>query len=964
MQTSSGSKVLRQTDQFHTDAPLIMGHLDDLEKIMAHHGLYERWAQEFTDSQRSGEVPSISQKRRDFSDPSLYIFVFGKGKFGKSSVINQLLGRTVADEGVVPQTWRIDFFRPLSEEQVLIERGEYAVLVRANSSTRERVTMEEAKSLCFEQEKAVLKHNRRWKRELEKAAADPATAQDTNVGLAVEDQIIEVNWYYQNLALPASTVLVDTPGLFQNRGDRRSQTQVMSSAEGVIFDSPDAAYEYYYPRADIVLWLFRADMLNDRDTKDALRELSEQRKRVLGIVTHMDALSTQQQRQDAMRQLQQEYGSYVEGFLPIIAGGETPYVGYGVPRVRNQVEQLGPKATQLKQEAARRFVAYVAQSCDGWLTEKGTALIGNITKIAVYCNLTSEALLQEMRYCHAMLGQTLAEEIMPQKSRPDLGQLIARILREEIPRRPEFEQARVNDSAAQDALDRYYQERISEELRLDDLHKDALERLQIAADKIVAAGRQAAAGRRLDQVVLKSGGRAESRPLESIILPPDVSKLVVALPSIEVPLLSMSGTDFVLDFLGGTFLGGIMRGLGWQDSDEKFAPLLLKVKNETIYALDALPKQIEEILKNFTMEAASAIVDGADEAIGRVYPNQNLSSLKAEACTLDRDLTTLRGIETQYNVGSNAATGRGDAIQFSYETLYTLWSPRDNAREAVIQMFCDWFASERVTLQNTAKEWFAEHSQELLADANVYKSFRGYLQETKQQKKMTAPALISSVLDAGQVDGLADLVVGHVRELRLWDDTSNFLGVQFEHFQLGGIAADFSEILAQGVLSGFQREIDQETVFLEEQKSTERFNAVKEVLNRKTLLNIFITALVVFPLAYMVMPHAWTVHAHLMVEKRVMLDTSAVTALWLWFWRWCGFLQRGEDQFARLVAAQAIDASTRAAQRAFTSAAQRAFTSDVEGISPAVARGLIGRLTLVKKRALDYAAEGQYSATG
>ena len=620
----------------------VLNRLDVLEKIMAHHKLYDEF-----DEQTS----RIGQKRQDFADPAVYVFVFGKGKFGKSSLINQLLGRDVAKTSIVPMTWRMDFFRPLSEEDARAAGGEFAEIRRAKSSARERVDIAEAQKLCDEQERDVLKHRRKREREMKQVGAEgtpPEGAEAPSGGLAVENQIIEVNWHYRNLALPASTVLVDTPGLFQDRGTARSQTQVLSSTEGVVFESPDAAYEYYYTRADIVLWLFRADLLKDRDTRDALRELSAQRKRILGIVTHLDALSSPQQQQEAMQQLQQEYGDFVEGFLPVITGGESPNVGYGIPNVRTQVERLGPMATRLKQEAMQRFIGFVAQCCEEWLTTKGTALTGNITKLAVYCNLTSEALLKEVRHCHSLLERTFQQEVLPRKTRPDFGSLIETILCDEIPKQPEFSQAREKDATAQAALQTFYQRRISEELRLDHLHKDAQELLHVATQKVLAAGRQAAAGRRLEQVILRSGGRTEKRPLESIIRPPDVSRLAVTLPPIQIPLVSMSVGDFIgdlaLELFGNTFVGGLLRGMGLQSSKEKRAPLLLKAQSATVNAIDTLPNQIKMLLTQFTKEAAAAIIDGADKAIGLVYKKHNLSTLKAEAAILDRHLKALREI--------------------------------------------------------------------------------------------------------------------------------------------------------------------------------------------------------------------------------------------------------------------------------------------------------------------------------
>jgi hypothetical protein len=935
----------------------VLDRLDVLENIMTHHKLYDEFEE---------ETSRIKQKRQDFADPAVYVFVFGKGKFGKSSLINQLLGRNVAKTSIVPMTWRIDFFRPLSEEEARAAGGEFAEIRRAKSSMRERVGIVEAQRLCDEQERDVLKHRRKREREMKQGWVDERLSDivaTPSAELAVENQIIEVNWHYRNLALPASTVLVDTPGLFQDRGASRSQTQVLSSTDGVVFESPDAAYEYYYARADIVLWLFRADLLKDRDTRDALRELSAQRKRILGIVTHLDALSSSQQQQEAMQQLQQEYGDYVEGFLPAITGGESPNVGYGIANVRTQVERLGPMAIRLKQEAMQRFIGYIAQCCEQWLTTKGTALTGNITKLAVYCNLTSEALLKEVKNCHSMLERTLQQEVMLRKMRPDFASLIKTILCDEIPRQPEFGQAREKDATAQAALQAYYQQRISEEMRLDYLHKDAQERLQVATQKILAAGRQAAAGRRLEQVILRSGGRTEKRPLVSIIRPPDVSNLVVMLPSIHIPLVSVSVGDLVgdmaLELFGDTFVGKALRGWGLQSSEEKRAPVLLKAQAATVNAIDTLPSQIKMLLTRFTKDAAAAIIDGADEAIGLVYKKHNLSTLKAEASILDRHLKALREIRAQY-VPSKAADGQAtEELTFSFETLFTLWSPRDNARTAVIQMFCEWFQREQDHHQFVALKWYRNNEIEAPDYAVVLQCCASFLLETKQQDGMTKWAVISTIRSVQWQDKLSDDVAERVQNLKhniryicLWEDGINFLGVDFEHFQLQGIASDFSCHLAARFAANFQREIDQQTFRISADELTEEFDVNAQVLNARTLGSAGGLGLMSGVLGNNLLPHAWDIVQHLIPDLGVTM-LAGLTVM------------RGAYQYQTLLTRkrrrrQLLERLTAHIQSEVVRVADEAFTAATFELTHEVARQVIGSRTLVKKRALDYAAEGQF----
>ncbi len=50
-------------------------------------------------------VERLQEKQRDLNDPSVLVFIIGEGNFGKSSLINHLLGRPVAAVSHLPKTW-------------------------------------------------------------------------------------------------------------------------------------------------------------------------------------------------------------------------------------------------------------------------------------------------------------------------------------------------------------------------------------------------------------------------------------------------------------------------------------------------------------------------------------------------------------------------------------------------------------------------------------------------------------------------------------------------------------------------------------------------------------------------------------------------------------------------------------------------------------------------------------------
>jgi hypothetical protein len=94
------------------------------------------------------EIEKIAEKRTDLERrQELLVFVVGEGNFGKSSIINRLLGRDVAEVSRFPKTWCVDLFHALPAG---VE--EYASIRRSGRKEIERMPLAQAISAYREQE--------------------------------------------------------------------------------------------------------------------------------------------------------------------------------------------------------------------------------------------------------------------------------------------------------------------------------------------------------------------------------------------------------------------------------------------------------------------------------------------------------------------------------------------------------------------------------------------------------------------------------------------------------------------------------------------------------------------------------------------------------------------------------------------------------------------------------------------
>ncbi len=143
--------------------------LDQIERIATSYGLAE-------------EAEKVCDRKRDAALP-LLVVIAGEGNFGKSSLVNQLAGRKIAPVSVLPLTWKVDIYCQSDSGE------EYAEVRKRGELDRCRMSLEEASSMCKEEE-AALKRD---------ASRKPT--------------LVDVIWRYANLSFGSQVCLVDTPGL-------------------------------------------------------------------------------------------------------------------------------------------------------------------------------------------------------------------------------------------------------------------------------------------------------------------------------------------------------------------------------------------------------------------------------------------------------------------------------------------------------------------------------------------------------------------------------------------------------------------------------------------------------------------------------------------------------------------------------------------------------------------------------
>ncbi len=219
-------------------------------------------------------------------DEPLRIMIVGEGKSGKSSLLNALVGKTVAEVDYEPKTWCIGVYATTSGE-------EYAEVAYKDEIVR--TSVEDAKKRMSDYEEEVE----------EKRGTDEEI---------LTPEIEEIRWHLHIRWPDDGIVIIDTPGFLQGRADTEIVETNVDGAEGVRFVAVDG-FEKYYSKSDLVLWCFEATDIGAKDVQEKLESVKNQNKDIYGIVTKLDKLDTDEEREECFRRNNEYYKKYLKECL-------------------------------------------------------------------------------------------------------------------------------------------------------------------------------------------------------------------------------------------------------------------------------------------------------------------------------------------------------------------------------------------------------------------------------------------------------------------------------------------------------------------------------------------------------------------------------------------------------------------------------------------------------------------------
>lgn len=272
--------------------------------------LFGRFMLEYAEIQRSIENARHSLER-PFS-----IFVLGTGNYGKSALINSLLGtgKRIATENFKPMTWKIDVYGNRLDENKkntllrYTERQVWTTIAQAQNVVNQEEENSKRASQLFAKKK------RQWKSEGYTIAEFTELMTKYKREELYCSDLVEVQWPVGGSEILQRFTIVDTPGLKQDL----TRKELKNSAKD------------YYFRANGVLWLLDATAIDSSTTRkeidDIIEEFEDRRnensllrnKNVIGVLNKID-LIPEEQRESVLRKAKQNFGKYFTDIVPYSA---------------------------------------------------------------------------------------------------------------------------------------------------------------------------------------------------------------------------------------------------------------------------------------------------------------------------------------------------------------------------------------------------------------------------------------------------------------------------------------------------------------------------------------------------------------------------------------------------------------------------------------------------------------------
>lgn len=287
----------------HFIEPLKQGlnQLEEIEKGVLSTALYENVVNHLTEYRRLED---------DLSKP-FKIFIVGSGNYGKSTLINSLLGVDYAKTDTVPKTWKIDVYNKTTQS--------HQVQLHYKDGTTKTVYKEEAERIIESEEQKVEEANRAIRKLLrtarrEKKFEDAHAADEYKVKLTNElgytPSINEVHWGVPNNGILDNLILVDTPGLDQK------------NYSGEVINN----IETFSDKSDGIIWMLDATSIDARINDTALlnnlldsldqQKNVVQRNNIIAVINKIDLIASSEEEKEAV--IEKANDSYKNQFAKII----------------------------------------------------------------------------------------------------------------------------------------------------------------------------------------------------------------------------------------------------------------------------------------------------------------------------------------------------------------------------------------------------------------------------------------------------------------------------------------------------------------------------------------------------------------------------------------------------------------------------------------------------------------------
>lgn len=259
-------------------------------------------------------IPLYQNLENDLEMP-FKLFVMGPGNYGKSTLINSLLGTKEkhAIENIRPMTWKIDIFEKNPDfNQVVIVyknglRKRYSKIKAQQIIDKEESKTKESKQIVKKKMNEYVAKNKlgpKEKKELKlKMERDEVYYSD----------IVEVHWGIPHSPFLNQFSIVDTPGLNQENfsGEVRNNVQ-----------------EYYH-KSDGVIWLLDATVISAKnsdkllnDLDDSLQKMGGKRatENMIAVLNRIDLVdSIPGQLEQVMQDAERIYGDLFKIIVPYAA---------------------------------------------------------------------------------------------------------------------------------------------------------------------------------------------------------------------------------------------------------------------------------------------------------------------------------------------------------------------------------------------------------------------------------------------------------------------------------------------------------------------------------------------------------------------------------------------------------------------------------------------------------------------